>query len=389
MSKVLVNETSLSGIANSIRAKNGTATTYKPSEMAAAIDAIQTGSDIPEEAFAISGDCSYRFARGGWDWFIEQYGDRITTDGITDAMNMFGNSKIELIPFEINFNTKSAYHSTNNMFYYCSNLKEVQKIKNLKVYNTSYFFYYCYDLRNIPEGFASTWDWSYLESQTGSYTGYQNQMFNYCSSLRIIPMDLIRSGNPNLNYGYSYFNSGFCNCYVLDELTNLPIPYTKATWTGNAFGNTFDNCNRLKNITFALQDDGTPYTVSWKNQTIDLSKYVGYTNSPYNILNHNSGITSDKAVNSDESYQALKNDPDWYAVGDVYGLPYSRYNHDSAVATINSLPDTSAYLATAGGTNMIKFKGEAGSATDGGAISSLTPEEIAVAAAKGWTVALA
>lgn len=66
----------------------------------------------------------------------------------------------------------------------------------------------------------------------------------------------------------------------------------------------------------------------------------------------------------------------------------SVYNHDSAVETINSLPDTSAYLASAGGTNTIKFKGDSGSATDGGAINTLTEEEIAVATAKGWTVTL-
>jgi hypothetical protein len=68
---------------------------------------------------------------------------------------------------------------------------------------------------------------------------------------------------------------------------------------------------------------------------------------------------------------------------------YSRYNHDSAVRTINSLPDASAYLATTSGTNTIKFRGEAGSSTDGGAINTLTAEEIAVATAKGWTVSLA
>lgn len=65
---------------------------------------------------------------------------------------------------------------------------------------------------------------------------------------------------------------------------------------------------------------------------------------------------------------------------------YSRYNHDSAVRTINSLPDTSEYLETAGGSNTICFKGDAGSLTDGGAINTLTEEEIAVAAAKGWTI---
>ena len=100
------------------------------------------------------------------------------------------------------------------------------------------------------------------------------------------------------------------------------------------------------------------------------------------ILNYNSGITADKEVTDDATYQALKNDPDWFTCD----IKYSRYNHDSAVRTINSLPDTSAYLATAGGTNTIKFKGAAGSATDGGAINTLTSEEIAVATAKGWTV---
>lgn len=43
MAKVLVNETSLSAIADAIREKNGSNETYKPSEMAAAIGAIETG----------------------------------------------------------------------------------------------------------------------------------------------------------------------------------------------------------------------------------------------------------------------------------------------------------------------------------------------------------
>lgn len=40
MAKVLVNESSLQGIANAIRSKNGSASTYLPSEMAAAVQAI-------------------------------------------------------------------------------------------------------------------------------------------------------------------------------------------------------------------------------------------------------------------------------------------------------------------------------------------------------------
>ena len=41
MAKVLVNESSLSGIADAIRGKNGSTNTYKPNEMAAAITAIE------------------------------------------------------------------------------------------------------------------------------------------------------------------------------------------------------------------------------------------------------------------------------------------------------------------------------------------------------------
>lgn len=61
---------------------------------------------------------------------------------------------------------------------------------------------------------------------------------------------------------------------------------------------------------------------------------------------------------------------------------YSLYNHDSAVETINSLPDCSGCAA-----QTIKFRGSAGSAYNK-AINTLTDEEIAVATAKNWTVAL-
>ena len=133
-----------------------------------------------------------------------------------------------------------------------------------------------------------------------------------------------------------------------------------------------------------MQDNNLPYSCNWKSQVIDLS-FVGYSSSYDYILNYNSGITQDKNVTNNTTYRALKNDPDWFT-GSPY---YSRYNHDSAVRTINSLPDTSSYLATAGGTNTIKFSQLEGADTDGGAINTLTSSEIAVATAKGWTVTFA
>ena len=46
MSIVTIDDSYLTAIGNAIRAKNGATTTYKPSEMAAAINAIETGEDF-------------------------------------------------------------------------------------------------------------------------------------------------------------------------------------------------------------------------------------------------------------------------------------------------------------------------------------------------------
>ena len=421
-----INDTHLTSIANAIRNKyiesgvdimddNGEAPKYKPSEMATAIGNLPSvsvkpviaplnvtengeyvapltidgyspvtvnvptgGAGIPSEALTISGDCSYRFSYGGWDWFIENYGSQITTSNITSTTNMFYYSKIETIPFTINLSTNGC--NCISMFESCNNLKTLPEIFG-KTTDFSSVFNNCYRIRQIPDS------WGNLDFSSFTTTSFNNMNnnFNCCYSLRQIPASLISNlHNDKATGSYSKpYYSGFDSCSSLDEILNLPVD--GATMTNNMFAYSFDNCSRLKDITFAT-DNGTPYIANWKTQTIDLTKNVGSSSvtDVKRILQYNSGITSDKQVTDDTTYQTLKDDPDWF----TSKVAYSRYNHDSAVATINSLPDTSAYLATAGGTNTIKFKGESGSATDGGAINTLTEEEIAVATAKGWTVTL-
>ena len=380
MSKVLVNESSLTGIANAIRGKNGETTTYKPSEMAAAITAISGGSgpEIPDSAFVISGNCSYRFANNGWDWFIELYGNKITTENLSNTMYMFTSYSLSNIPFEINISD----NTNMNYMFYLSKIKTLPYI-NGRISTIAHLFDGCNYLNSIPEDWAEHINWDYVHSYQYNQL---SSIFYACYSLRHIPDSLIAEiwGVNGSNNIYVAHDQQFSNCYSLDEVNNI-MPQ-QATMNSHRCSSMFFNCTRLKNATFALQDNGTPYTVSWKTQTIDLSYDVGYasSNNKQYILNYNSGITADKEVTDDATYQALKNDPDWFTTK----VAYSRYNHDSAVATINSLPDTSAYLASAGGTNTIEFKGAAGSATDGGAINTLTEEEIAVATAKGWTVSL-
>lgn len=387
MAQKLYEENNIKAIADAIRGKNGLTDKYKPSEMAAAISAITTGGggggDLPEEAFLITGKCDYRFAYGGWDWFIREYGDRVVTDKLSGCSYMFNISDAEYIPFTLNFSTSSSYHACQYMFAECENLKSIPKFVECKPSSLERIFYLCRNLRNLPEDFEDYFNFSYLDNLTSGYSGSQSYMFRSCYSLRSIPIGFLNHGNPVAASTYAYFSNGFRECAALDELVNLPIPYTN-TWTTNAFTDCMRDCNRLKNFTFAMPN-GQPYVMNWKTQTLDFSIDVGYTGGTNNsVLNYNSGITADKEVIDDATYQALKNDPDWFTCK----LAYSRYNHDSAVSTINSLPDTSAYLATAGGTNTIKFKGASGSATDGGAINTLTEAEIAVATAKGWTITL-
>lgn len=197
-------------------------------------------------------------------------------------------------------------------------------------------------------------------------------MFADCYSLRKVPQFVKNIKSVTTGSSSIYYNM-FKNSYVLDEITDLPVCST--TFTNNAFTSTFSGCYRMARLTFEPNK-----TARWKTQTIEL-----HQNMSCSIANaQKGGLTIATSVANDTDYERLKDNPDWYA---VYAN-WSRYNHDSAVETINSLPDCSAYLASVGGTNTIKFNGDAGSATDGGAINTLTPEEIAVATAKGWTVTL-
>lgn len=356
--------------------------TYTPAEGVDGFNSVvvnvpQNGG-LPEEALLISGDCRNRFSNNTWNWYIEGYGNQITTNQITECARMFYYSgSLTSIPFNINCENSSQY-SFEGMFSGCEDITNIGKIINARPNYMNEMFNWCTRLRYLPEfvnlNLSGMHDWGNANFSS---------MFYYCFSLREIPEDFLKElYGGTTRTSYTLFSAGFNNCYCLDEIRGLN-PKTGAI-TSNAFYNTFQYCSRVKNILFATQDDGTPYTATLSNQTIDLSDYLGYAYNTNNILNYNSGITADKEVIDDTTYQALKNNLDWFTTK----VEYSRYNHDSAVNTINSLPDTSAFLTTNGGTNTIKFKGAAGSATDGGAINTLTEEEIAVATAKGWTVSL-
>ena len=302
---------------------------------------------------------------------MEQYGSQITTENITNCDSMFLYSNITSIPFSINCDATKAIDLTA-CFSDCKQLLNLPTFNNCRVHSCSSMFSSAHNLREIPNDFINSFDWSFLIGVNKPYNGgASNSIISSCYSLRTFPVTLFEilcSSSHGLRAAYPFYGSG--SCYAMDEAINIPV-ITHKTFTSNLMWNFGSNFSRIKNLTFTT-DDGVPKVSQWKSTIIDLTNYVGYAQLQSNITSYNSGITADKEVTDDATYQALKDDP-----------------HDSAVETINTLPDTSAYLAESGGTtNIIKFKGASGSATDGGAINTLTEAEIAVAAAKGWTVTL-
>lgn len=375
MSKVYLEDSVLTDIADAIRAKTGGSASITPANMATEIGTISGGGDdFP--TINLSTSIEYLDYNGEWDSVIKKYGDKLITSNLIYIDRAFHNAGIDdLSNITLNINSSAGTFSGSNCFFNCQSLKKLPKIGNQVTVMSlviNSIFSKCFSLREIPQDWATK-----LELNT---EGTKTSMFSQCYSLREIPqqwLTKINSTSVQSTKGHYYYLFYFCTS--LDEILNLN-PNTRIAYSSNHFGNTFDHCNRLKRLTFKLNNEA-PYNVSWKNQIIDLSVYIGYFKIDYktHILNYNSGITADKEVTDAASYELLKNDPDWF----TGNIAYSRYNHSSAVETINSLPDTSAY-----GTNTIKFKGDSGSATDGGAINTLTAEEIAVATAKGWTVTL-
>ena len=370
----------LSAIGDAIREKTGKTDLMTLDQMPVEISSITTGGggvELPEEALHLTGNKTNLFQGGNWDWFIELMGDQITTEDIYGE-TIFKGSQVKRIPFVLD---KSRNYDTNSQwFYQCTQLEELPDI-TCPMGNSYMFCYDCNKVRRVPDSWVNL-DFVDFNKKTDWYNSRCSNMFQRCFSLRYIPEGFLKKIWCQYGSGGFVHNEMFYYCSSLDEIVGLRG--NDATITSDQFYNTFKYCSRLKRLVFDM-DNGLPRVQNWNSQTIDLSYLIGHTdasNKDY-ILNYNSGITADKEVKDDTTYQALKNDADWFSANSNY----SRYNRISAVETINSLPDCSAYITANGGTNTIKFMGNAGALTDGGAINTMTEEEIAVATAKGWVVA--
>lgn len=298
-----------------------------------------------KQDLAFTGDCSNLFYNGHFSWILEHYTSLFSFSNIQNASSCFYSLQTDADLTNLTFYMKDSgwNNDVGNMFAY-SKLQHLPHIVG-KVDDCTEIFYHC-GVESIPDNFFD--DFVFLKPN--SYIECAS-MFTGCYNLTKVPSlkafkQLQSTRVPSSQY-YSFYHSLFYGCNKLQEIRDLPIVYgINSEGKTNLFDGMVSSASKLSSFTFE------------SNQTVRLSNQMLYF--------------SRTGYEYDYQFKYVKD---------------SVYNHDSAVETINSLPDTSAFLAEAGGTNTIQFHSDQGANTEGGAIGNLTAEEIAVAAAKGWTVA--
>ena len=373
MADYLIKDTTLTNIADAIRAKKSSTDTYTPAEMATAISSIETGGGggPTAEDLTFTGDLTKFNYYGRMSKLIKKYGSLMSFNDVKSLEYAFsGNDPLnsDFSNWTINL---SNYASLINAFSSTSSIKKLPKFAGGSINKCENMFYQ-FSGKNIPDDLFSNTTFN-LDRSGVNY----GSMFRECYNLKKVPLWFSNMAFTRGILTISYYATPYVRCFEycreLNEIT-LPLVLSPVSLESNAFTNTFKEVNRARKIVFAPSPESGNESCNWKRQVIDLTINVGYAEA--------GGIgDSSKKIYDATTYAALKNDP--YAWTD--DITYSFYNHDSALETLNSLPFT-GNSASHSSPNIIKFKGESGSATDGGAINTLTTAEIAQAANRCWSV---
>ena len=372
MADYLIKDTTLTNIADAIRAKKSSTDTYTPAEMATAISSIESGGgELTEEDLTFTGDLSYFNYYGRMSKIIKKCGSKMKFNAVTSLFKSFmGNDPLnsDFSNWTINLSKCDFYETfrTNN------SIKKYPKFSG--TINSLQSTFNSSSNTLIPDDLFSNTTFL-LESTSNGYNG----IFTNCKNLKKTPLwfENMVFTTKDFTYSYAYstlYNSTFDGNRNLKEIV-LPIIPAPIKLKVNCFGSTFRYVSKARKIIFAPPPAGNE-SVLWTKQTINLADTLfGYSNSAREMTGN--------VISDDETYNLYKNDPDAWADK----LEYSFYNHDSALETIKSLPYTQMVdIPQSELQNVIKFYGKSGEKTDGGAINTLTAEEIAIATNKGWTV---
>ena len=150
MSKVFIEESTLTNIGAAIREKTGKTDLIAPGDMPTEIKAIQTGGGgggIEVEPIVLTGDQKYSCAGKLSGVYAALFGDTISTNNISDASYMFYDYTHSVIPFDLNFDNTKSNIPFASMFE-SSNIVKLPKINNYPIVGTlKGIFRYCYFLK--------------------------------------------------------------------------------------------------------------------------------------------------------------------------------------------------------------------------------------------------
>lgn len=211
MSIVTIEDTNLTNIANAIRSKNGTSDTYKPSEMASAIEDIQTGIE-PTGTLDITENGTYDVTdyasanvnvAGGGGETIEKgiIINSFDEEGYATDVSVVGMTSIPSYYFDYAFNNNtwgkkigSNLHLPNNLeqirdyaFNECNSLA-INELPDSVTFIGKNAFYQCEKLA--------------LSKLPPLLTGLENFVFAFCSNLTVkeIPVGVTVIGQQAFRY---------------------------------------------------------------------------------------------------------------------------------------------------------------------------------------------
>lgn len=362
MAKVYLEDSELTNIGNAIRNKNGATTMYLPSEMPAAIDAIEGGG----EKIQVEGDVGYICGYPGYyssSWLRDNCKNMFKPDlgPITRGTGLcyyMDASFIHSITFA-KHPSMSSYNQLSDLFSGAI-LEELPVLSGPCTLGTN-MFSSSYLKRVTSDKVAG------LTPLTGTH--YQANMFRQGYSLEDVSGLKTLAQNGFVCYAPSNM---YYLCYSLKEAYILPFTSISSTSAAN-LTSAFTGCRALENIEWGC----TEFTNTNYKVTLNLSGMGYWASAPTDTFRDTYGLCGPELEVTDlESYNRLKNTNGWW----TQDITFSHLNHTNAVRILNNLP-TPSY----GGT--ITFKGTMGSGYND-PISNLTEEEIAVATAKNWTVTI-
>ena len=239
MAAYLIKDTTLTNIADAIRAKKSSTDTYTPAEMATAISSIETGGgggDLTEEDLTFTGVLSYFNSYGRMSKIIKKCGSKMRFNGITNLFKSFiGNDPLnsDFSNWTINLSKCSLYQAFSKN----SSIKKYPKFSG--TIGSLYGILTSNSFTLIPDDLFSNTTFL-LESTSNNYSG----IISSCPNLKKTPLWFENMVFTTKDFTYS--STGYSSIYAstfdgnrnLKEMV-LPIIPAPIKLKANCFSSTF------------------------------------------------------------------------------------------------------------------------------------------------------